>query len=355
MKTFRIKTTDTQESTVIFRRQVLKTELAQMKDTFMENGCILFTDETVERLYGKTVKKYLGGIPVHVMPAGEAYKNEKTLFELLAAMSGAGLRRGSALIVLGGGVVGDVGGLAASLYMRGIDCIQIPTTLLSQVDSAIGGKTAIDFEGVKNLIGAFCPPKRTYVDPVFLETLQPREMRSGLGEIVKHGALHRPIYEKLLENRENLFDLNFLSELIPENLAFKASVVRQDVRDKDVRKCLNLGHTTAHALELSGLALSHGECVLVGLMIESAIAQRRFECDGEFHQNLKQLARAALGGQEVLFSPKRAAAAAMMDKKNEAGGKIVLTVPTAPGKYELLALSKNEYIEELYRAGEKLC
>lgn len=256
------------------------------------------------------------------------------------------------LIALGGGVVGDIGGLAASLYMRGIAYIQVPTTLLSQVDSSTGGKTAIDFEGIKNLIGAFYPPVTAYFDPVFLESLPLRELKSGLGEIVKHGALHAPIFEKLWKNRERLFDLRFLAELVPENVAFKSSVVRQDPLDKNLRKRLNLGHTTAHALELGNLNLSHGECVLLGLIVESVIAERYFDCDIAFLENLRELCRKVLGKR--IFSREgaakavdEAAKAALKDKKNGADGKIVLTVPTAPEKYELLGLSQAEYLKAL--------
>src|SRR5699024_10094782 len=132
--------------------------------------------------------------------------------------------RNACLVCLGGGVVGDIGGLAASLYMRGIACIQVPTTLLSQVDSSVGGKTAVDFMGVKNLVGAFFQPKQVFADPAFFATLPPREIRCGLGEIVKHGALDGDIYDTLQANRDRLFDLTFLAEIVPTNIAFKARV-----------------------------------------------------------------------------------------------------------------------------------
>lgn len=325
----------------VFCTQVIKTELSR------RNAGLIFTDENVDRIYGEEIKEFLNGVPVHVMRAGEENKNERTLFALLRAMSEAGLRRDSTLIALGGGVVGDIGGLAASFYMRGIAYIQVPTTLLSQVDSSIGGKTAIDFGGSKNLIGAFYPPATTYFDPVFFESLPLREIKSGLGEIIKHGALHASIFEKLQKNRDRLFDLRFLAELVPENVAFKSSVVRQDPREENLRKCLNLGHTTAHALELGNLEFSHGECVLLGLIVESEIAERYFDCDIAFLKDLRELCKKVLGVQKLILSPEEAAKAALKDKKNGADGKIVLTVPTAPEKYELLKLSHAEYLKAL--------
>lgn len=353
MNMVRIKERQERESVIVCRKNAFHAELAPLREQLLGGGGIVFTDSNVYALYRKELEKYLGGVPLFVMPAGEDHKNSETLFALLGAMQEAGLRRNSMLVALGGGVVGDVGGLAAGLYMRGIACVQVPTTLLAQTDSSVGGKTAVDFGGVKNLIGAFHQPSRVIVDPVFLKTLPRRELRCGLGEIVKHGALCTPIFEKLQANRENLFSLSFLAEIVPENIAFKASVVRQDPREKGLRKCLNLGHTTAHALELGGTALSHGECVLWGLLFEGKLAERHCHADGEFLNSLYALCRAALENGEV---PSVAGARlALHDKKNTAAGKVVLTVPVAPEKYELMELSSEQYERELKEIAEELC
>ena len=355
MRTIHLKTArGVQESIIICRKQVIEKELASRRDMFLKYGGIIFTDENVYSLYGEKIKKYLGGVPVHIMAAGEENKNEKTLFSLLGAMAEAGLGRGSTLIAFGGGVVGDIGGLAASLYMRGINCIQVPTTLLAQVDSSVGGKTAIDFQGVKNLIGTFWPPSLVYVDPAFLKTLPGHELRNGLGEIIKHGALCPSIFEKLYLQRKNLFDLDFLAKIIPENIAFKASIVKQDPYEAGLRKCLNLGHTTAHALELSGINRSHGECVLAGIIFESEIARRYCTCEEAFLQKLKELCLIVLGTMPKVPNV-RNLRAAQMDKKNKEQGKVVLTVPTDIGKYELLELPFDEYESALRAAEERMC
>ena len=153
--------------------------------------------------------------------------------------------------------------------MRGTRLVQIPTTLLAQVDSSVGGKTAIDYRGVKNAVGAFYQPERVFCDPLFLQTLPAREIRCGLGEIVKTGVLSALIGEKIRRNADKLHDLGFLQTLAADCIRFKAGVVEQDETEKSgLRKCLNLGHTTGHALELLCGRRSHGEYVLIGMWLE---------------------------------------------------------------------------------------
>ena len=199
----------------------------------LEGYCerFVFTDSNVSRLWGARIREVLGDVPMFTMPAGEEHKTEETLFALLQAMAKAQLHRTGCLVMIGGGVVGDVGGLAAALYMRGIACFQVPTTLLAQVDSSVGGKTAIDFLGIKNLVGAFNQPQAVFADPCFLSTLPPREVRCGIGEMVKHGALHKELFEKLLLRRKELMALNVPVGLIADNIAFKASVVAEDAKE----------------------------------------------------------------------------------------------------------------------------
>ena len=354
MKTIRLKTKSSSVESVIICRKNLKATFEDIKKELCDG--FIFTDENVYRLYGGKIKKYLDGVPVHVMEAGEAHKNEQTLFALLTAMAESNLRRNSTIIALGGGVVGDIGGLAASLYMRGINCVQVPTTLLAQVDASVGGKTAIDFNGVKNLIGAFKQPSKVFADSSFFATLPLREIRCGLGEIIKHGALHAPLFEKLWQNKDRLFDIQFLAEIVPENIAYKASIVRQDPNEANLRKCLNLGHTIAHALELSGLTLSHGECVALGLLFEIRIAKRYCNVDTEFLSRLDELCFAVLGGKPKLpESLEEAAKAALLDKKNLSSGKVVVTAPLSVGKYEFIELPFAEYAELLGQIRRKLC
>ncbi len=316
---------------------------------------LVFTDENVFRLYRDALARYFPQCPVHAMPAGEQNKTQETLFALLGAMADAGMRRNGRIVCLGGGVVGDVGGLASALYMRGVECVQIPTTLLAQVDSSVGGKTAIDFYGVKNLVGAFKQPERVIADPVFFKTLPAREIRCGLGEIVKHGALCGELFDKLRENKNRLTDLTFLAEIVSENIAFKARVVEKDAREAGLRKCLNLGHTTGHALELFDGTLSHGEYVLVGILYEAELARRYTECDEAYLAQLKEIALCALGGMPDLPPAEDAARFALLDKKNTQAGTVTVTAPTARGEYALLEIPFGEYAAAIAQIREELC
>ena len=347
MTTIRIET-NKKENSEIFVKSGIFSEIE-------DRVGFVFTDTNVYALYGDQIKKQFPNVPVYAMPAGEEHKTEDSLFRLLEEMKGAELTRSDTLICIGGGVVGDIGGLAAALYMRGIGCIQVPTTLLAQVDSSVGGKTAIDFCGVKNMIGTFSQPQKVYVDPEFLKTLPEREIRCGLGEIVKHGALNEELFETLWENRSRLFDLEFLSSIIAKNIEIKAGVVRSDAHEGSIRKCLNLGHTTAHAFELTDNTLSHGEYVLVGLIYEAEIAKKIYHVDMQFLDRLKELARLALGKVPSLPPAAKAAQAARLDKKNQTSGQIVLTVPRECCAYSLLELEYEKYLALLKEIGEQLC
>lgn len=302
------------------------------------------TDSNVYALYSDVINEYFGSCPVHVMPAGERSKNQRRLFSILADMSKSGVTRSYTLVAMGGGVVGDVAGLAASLYMRGIDLVQIPTTLLAQVDSSVGGKTAIDFNGVKNMIGAFYQPSEVIVDPMFLKTLPAREVRCGLGEIIKYGALDENIYEKLTKNAGRLFEESFAEEITYDCIAHKAAVVRADERDTGgMRKTLNLGHTTGHAFELYYKRRSHGEFVLIGMYYEIYIAAKLGVCDPAYGRSLVGLIKKVLGAVPGYDDAGRAALFAKFDKKNTENSQVSMVVPAAPGRSEELVLPVGEY------------
>ncbi len=348
-----IKTNCEEESTIVCCNDIFSEHISNFRP-ILQYGGILFTDSNVEALYHDEIAKYFAGVPVFVMQAGEENKNEETLFALLRAMAEHGLRRNSTLLALGGGVVGDIGGLAASLYMRGIYYIQVPTTLLAQVDSSVGGKTAIDFCGVKNLIGAFKQPILVYADPSFFATLPPREIRCGLGEIIKHGALHRPLFDLLWKNRDRLFDLDFLAEIVPQNIAFKADIVRKDPHEKELRKCLNLGHTTAHTIELSGAGLSHGECVLLGLLYEVHLADMVYSVSSDFMEKLTVLIESVLDCDIRAIDIAAGARLALMDKKNEKKESVTCTLPVGVGDYRIREFPLEEYREKLIQIRETL-
>jgi len=307
----------------------------------------LLTDSNVYSIYKDLIEDVFAGVPKYVMPAGEQNKNSASLMKILESMIGAGLHRSSCLFALGGGVIGDIGGLAAALYMRGIRCVQIPTTLLAQVDSSVGGKTAVDFGMVKNVIGAFYQPEKVVADPMFLNTLPEREIICGLGEIVKHGTLNADLFDTLYLNKEKLHSLPFISSIIPANIAHKASVVEQDEKEKGLRKSLNMGHTTGHAIELYFGDMSHGACVLTGLYIETLYAVKKGVCKADYAEKIKELIYLALGNAPRLKGVGKAAYLAKMDKKNVNSNEVVITAPKAKGEYAIISVPYGEYEEFL--------
>ncbi len=316
----------------------------------------VLTDSNVYALYPDFFKTYFDETDIFVLTAGEENKNFLSLQSILEAMSKAGLLRTSRLFAVGGGVVGDIGGLAAALYMRGISCVQIPTTLLSQVDSSVGGKTAVDLGGVKNLVGAFYQPCEVLVNPTFLQTLPKREIKCGIGEIVKYAALDSDIFEALYA-QETLDEPSFLTSLIEKCIRYKAKVVQADEKESGERRCLNVGHTTGHAIELS-TGLSHGESVLYGMFLETKIAIEKGVCERAYGEKLLQIVRKALA-IAPLSSPdfseiERDAEKAKSDKKNTGGNEINMSVAKAKGAWTTLKLPFEEYVQALKTAVKSL-
>jgi shikimate kinase/3-dehydroquinate synthase len=211
---------------------------------------------------------------VVVIPAGEEYKNLETVFGLWKSFLENGLDRKSTVIALGGGVIGDLSGFAASTYMRGIAWVGVPTTLLSMVDASLGGKTGFDLPEGKNLIGSFYPPKLVLADPSLLLTLPEVELISGMAEVVKHGVISDPELFELCGRGLNWVKDN-LEEVVKRGMAVKIKVIEEDPYEKGIRAALNLGHTVGHAIELvSKFELRHGEAVAIGTVVEARYAER---------------------------------------------------------------------------------
>ncbi len=323
-------------------------------EVLLNKSCFLLTDSNVYSLYGSLIEDIFKGVPLFVLPAGEENKNLDSLIKILNAMISANLRRNSCLIALGGGVIGDIGGLAASLYMRGITCVQIPTTILSQVDSSVGGKTAVDVGMVKNVVGAFYQPKTVIADPFFFNTLPEREIRCGLGEIVKYGGLNKDIFNNLYENKDKLFSLSYISDIVADCIEHKKEVVTVDEKETGLRKSLNMGHTTAHALELFYGDRSHGEFVLVGMYVELLYAKQKGVCESAYADKLIRLIKCVMGEDLLRKGMKNAAYLAKMDKKNTDNSSVSMIVPVKEGVYEELKVPYGEY-EELLGYMEELC
>lgn len=217
---------------------------------------------------------------VLTIPAGESNKTRESWARLTDQMLAKRYGRDSAVIALGGGVVGDLAGFVAATFMRGIPVVQIPTTLVAMVDASIGGKTAVDTPAGKNLVGAFHPPAAVLVDAQLLATLSLREMRAGFAEIVKHGVIADDVYLRLVASSapELLSAGGLMSDrmlsIIVRSVEIKAGIVSRDEREEGLRKTLNFGHTIGHAVELvSGYSLLHGEAVAIGMALESRLAE----------------------------------------------------------------------------------
>jgi 3-dehydroquinate synthase len=262
----------------------------------------LITDTTLASLYLDTVANALAACGVRVtpivLPAGEQHKNWHALNSVYDALLADRCERKTALIALGGGVIGDVAGFAAACYMRGIAFVQVPTTLLAQVDSSVGGKTAINHPRGKNMIGAFHQPRRVVCDLDTLRTLPERELRSGLAEVIKYGPIADAAFLDWVEqNLDALLrrDIATLMYAVQRSCEIKASVVAEDEREEGLRATLNFGHTFGHAIE-AGLGFGswlHGEAVACGMVMASDLSARLGRMPPSFVVRMRALCRAA--------------------------------------------------------------
>ena len=228
---------------------------------------VIITDDFIPKIYLNTIKKKMSNSRVFEVPHGEKSKSMETAYSILDKMVNYKITRNCLIIALGGGVIGDLSGFIASIYMRGVDFIQIPTTLLSQIDSSVGGKVGINSSNMKNAIGSFYQPKMVLIDPDTLTTLSKKEFSNGIAEMIKYGMIaDKTLFINLLEN--NL--LTNIEKYIEKCIIIKKSFVVDDVFDKGKRQALNFGHTIGHAIEKhSNYSLLHGEAISIGMVLMS--------------------------------------------------------------------------------------
>jgi 3-dehydroquinate synthase len=351
----------------------LRTESDRSYRVMIEEGCLekvpallgrfagggrifIITDSRVGRLYGRPLLRALAplGIPSTMIdfPAGERSKNAGVLGMVQTAMLDGGVRRDSVVVALGGGVVGDVAGFAAATVLRGVRLIQVPTSLLAQVDSSVGGKVGIDHPSGKNLLGAFHHPSAVYIDPAVLRTLPETEFRNGLAEVVKIATALDPSFFRWLERHARELrpgKSGPLCEAIARAVGLKALVVGKDERDGGLRQSLNLGHTVGHALEAaSGFTLRHGFAVAIGVVAEAAIARRMGYMSGkDFGRTVRLLRRLRLPVQVPrLRSRARFYEALALDKKGVASG-VRFALPAGIGYCALGVEVPRRIVEEV--------
>jgi len=275
------------ERCALMARNRARTALPRMVRERGYTSMTLVTDRTVGRLHGTKVKRLLAGsAPVYafVLPPGERSKDLRYVEQLLAFLQRKHVDRHGALVALGGGVIGDLTGFAASIYLRGIEVVQMPTSLMAQVDSAIGGKTGVDFKGIKNVVGTFYQPCAIVCDTSFLGTLPRTELAHGMAEVIKYGFIGSRTFVKRLQGLT--FDRMPWEEVVAFCARAKAQVVARDPFDRTgARACLNFGHTIGHALEsLSDFSLPHGKAIAIGMVAAARMSRMvlgfsRQECD----------------------------------------------------------------------------
>jgi len=322
---------------VIVRRGIL----ANAKEHLNLNRRVLVvTDTGVPAEYAETLASQCRESVICTVEAGEGSKSLDGFGKLLRAMLDAGFSRKDCVVAVGGGVVGDLAGFAASAYMRGIDFYNIPTTLLSQIDSSIGGKTAINLCGVKNVVGAFYQPRCVLIDPELLQTLPARQIANGLAEAIKMSLTSDVALFELLESGD--IERN-IDEIIVRSLNVKKNVVEKDEREAGLRRILNFGHTVGHGIESSRQGLCHGECVALGMipMCGEAIRPRVIEVLKKY--DLYRVPD---------YDWERIAAAAFHDKKADGDAVTVITVD-AIGSYTVKTVNCNALIEMAKRVLEK--
>ena len=245
---------------IVFEKGVLK-KIDSILD--LNRKVLVVTDDGVPAEYAQTVADKSENALILVIPQGEASKNFDNYKKILDALCQCEFSRSDCVVAVGGGVVGDMAGFAAATYMRGIEFYNIPTTVLSQVDSSVGGKTAIDFNGVKNIVGCFYQPSCVVIDTTLLETLPARQVSNGLAEALKMAVTHST---ELFEIFENGQISDSLDEIIEKSILIKRQVVELDEKETGLRRVLNFGHTVGHAIESHSPHLYHGECVALGML-----------------------------------------------------------------------------------------
>ena len=293
---------------------------------------LVVTDTGVPEVYAMALAEQCRNSVICTVETGEGSKSLTVFGQLLQTMLEHDFSRKDCVVAVGGGVVGDLSGFAASAYMRGIDFYNIPTTLLSQIDSSIGGKTAINLGGVKNIVGAFYQPKKVLIDPDLLKTLPPRQIANGMAEAIKMSLTSDKELFELFETQD--IESN-LEEIILRSLNIKKAVVEQDEKEAGLRKILNFGHTVGHGIE-STSELYHGEAVALGMLPM---------CSETLRPRVIKVLKKCNLYRELQYDWDRITQAAFHDKKAD-GGSVTVTLVQEPGTYELKTMDCLDVIEQ---------
>lgn len=297
------------------------------------SSLVVLSDVNTHRACYPFIKEELPPHHVITLEAGEEHKNLESCQLVWKQLTQLGLDRHALLLVLGGGVLGDLGGFCAATYKRGIDFVLMPTTLLAQVDASVGGKLGIDFLDFKNHIGVFCDPAATLISPAFLTTLPARELRSGFAEIIKHCLISDKSMWETINSKS--IDKQDFSQLIDHSVKFKQRVIEQDPREKGLRKILNFGHTVGHAVEsyflTSGNRVYHGEAIAIGMIAESHIAHKKGLLTAAELAEITGYIKSTYPEVKLPTDHKTLLALMAQDKKNK-GNKILMALTDGIGQ-----------------------
>ena len=371
VKEITVKITEDKEYKVYIEKGILNSLGEYLSKTIENKRIIIISNSLVNCLYGVKLLSSLkrGGFNLNLIdlieiPDGEKYKSLSTAKYLYDELLKRKVDRTTTLIALGGGVIGDLTGFVAATYMRGLPLVHIPTTLLAQVDSSIGGKVAVDHPLAKNIIGNFYQPKAVYTDPEVLQTLSDKDIKNGIVEAIKIAVIKSPVFFKWLEkNIDQLLKKykDLLYELVKEAVSLKVDIVLKDPWESGLRKVLNFGHSIGHALEVrvGYQDLSHGEAVALGMLIETKIARNRGICSEEFEEKIRKIL--SFLPSSLSFPRKRESIfkyiknidynqfweTLTLDKKNYQG-RMTFILPEVLGKVSLIDnINKEEVIKAL--------
>jgi len=378
VKEITVKITEDKEYKICIEKGILNNLGENLSKAIENKRVIIITNFLVNSLYGakllSALRKDGFNSDLIEVPDGEKYKTLSTAKYLYDELLKRKADRTTTLIALGGGVIGDLTGFVAATYMRGLPLVHIPTTLLAQVDSSIGGKVAVDHPLAKNIIGSFYQPKAVYTDPEVLQTLSDKDIKNGIVEAIKIAVISSATLFKWLE--KNISQLlkkhkDLLYEVVKEAVSLKVGIVLKDPWERGLRKMLNFGHSIGHALEVGAgyQDLSHGEAVALGMLIETKIARNRGICSQDLEEQIKNIL--SFQPPSLSFPRKRESIlkhikninynqfweTLTLDKKNSQG-KITFILPEALGKVTLVNnINKEEIIKafEEFKKEWKLC
>jgi 3-dehydroquinate synthase len=324
----------------------------------LANYYCVVADDRVAELYGDVLMQSLAGAGIHAeliqFPGGEAGKTLLTVADLASGLAKKGFGRKDGLIALGGGVTGDITGFLAATYMRGIPFVQIPTTLLAQVDSSVGGKTGVDIPEGKNLVGAFYQPKAVYIDMQVLSTLPREELLSGLAEVIKYGIIRDLEFLNFLEdNHQKILDLDLeiIGKMIHTCCAIKAEIVAADEREADLRRILNFGHTIGHAVEAaSDFSILHGNAVAIGMVAAARISAAKGLLSNDEVERIRSIIAAFGLPTEVPKALSREAIKGyLLTDKKTVSGRVFYVLPTSIDRIIITDEVSDKQVDEVLK------